>query len=82
MGKGALRWLLPSGLLLGACLLVVFMMQMDKRDGGAFIGSSSKGELYRYTPGDDRLESLGRAIQGETANQQNVSAGCDGQKQL
>ncbi|WP_218091778.1 hypothetical protein [Paenibacillus solanacearum] len=35
-------------------------------DGKVYIGSAGTGELFRYTPGADRLESLGKAVAGET----------------
>lgn len=35
-------------------------------DGNVYMGMSGTGELYRYVPGTDRLENLGKAIAGET----------------
>lgn len=35
-------------------------------DGNVYIGMSGTGELYRYVPGTDRLENLGKAIAGES----------------
>ncbi|WP_221566051.1 PQQ-like beta-propeller repeat protein [Alkalihalobacillus sp. TS-13] len=35
-------------------------------DGNVYIGTYSNGQLYRYTPGDDKVENLGTAIPGES----------------
>ncbi|WP_181346946.1 WD40 repeat domain-containing protein [Thalassobacillus sp. CUG 92003] len=35
-------------------------------EGKVYIGSYSNGNLYRYTPGDDKVENLGKAISGES----------------
>jgi outer membrane protein assembly factor BamB len=41
------------------------MSLLTGADGNVYIGTSGSGELYRYVPGSDRLENLGRAIAGE-----------------
>lgn len=35
-------------------------------DGNVYIGTTGKGELYRYVPGADRLEYVGKPIASET----------------
>lgn len=35
-------------------------------DHNVYIGGSGSGTLYRYVPGDDKVESLGQAISGES----------------